>query len=259
MHDHSGRRFHLRLAAGAVFSIHTGALPHDNLIGKPEGTVVATSHGSRLLALRPTFAETVVGRKRSAQPIYPKDMGAILLGADIGPGDRVLEAGAGTGSLTILLLRSVGPAGRVVSYELREDFAAAARASLANAFGELPANLELVAGDVLGCDASAEFDRVCLDLPEPWSAVELAARVLRPGGSVFAHCPNVSQVQRFADGLRAQGGFGLMETIEVLQRGWTVRGRSVRPAHRMVAHTGFLTFARRLAGQETFESESERF
>lgn len=220
---------------------------------------MSTRLGSRLLALRPTFAEEVTERKRRAQPIYPKDLGAILIRADLHPGARVLEAGTGTGALTLAALRAVGPAGHVTSYEAREDFAKAAQEAIEQTLGGLPANLELKVGDVYAGVEEREVDRVLLDLPEPWQAVPMVAAALRPGGIVFAHCPNVSQVQRFCDALRDAGGFGLIETVELLERGWTVRGRSLRPAHRMVAHTGFLTFARRLAGPDGFETEGEGF
>ena len=258
LHDRAGRRYRLRLEPGAVYSLHSGSVRHDDLIGRPEGTIVATTLGGRLLALRPTFAEEVVGRRRRAQPIYPKDMGTILVNADIRPGDRVLEAGTGTGSLTILLARAVGPAGLVVSYEVRPEFMSAAQEAIAEALGEAT-NVRLVEADVCTARLDVDVDRVCLDLPEPWQAVAAAAAALRPGGIAFAHCPNVTQVQRYCDALREQGGFGLIETIEVLQRGWTIRGRSTRPVHRMVGHSGFLTFARRLAGGENFEAEAEGF
>lgn len=259
LHDRAGRRYRLTLASGATYSTHAGALAHDALIGRPDGTVVATSQGRRLLALRPTFAEQVVERKRRAQPIYPKDLGAIIVHADLSPGDLVVDAGTGTGALALAVWRVIGPTGKVVSYEVREDFHQAARGAVEDVLGEVPANLELKLGDV--CDQMSErsVDRVLLDLPEPWHAVGAAAGALRPGGVVFAHCPNASQVQRFCDALREAGGFGLIETVEVLERSWTVRGRSLRPAHRMVAHTGFLTFARRLPGPEIFEVEGEGF
>jgi tRNA (adenine57-N1/adenine58-N1)-methyltransferase len=259
LHDRAGRRYRLRLAGGATYSTHAGALAHDSLIGQPEGTVVATNLGRRLLVLRPTFAEQVVERRRRAQPIYPKDLAAILVHADVSPGDLVIEAGTGTAALALAAWRAVGPAGRVVSYELREDFHAAAVTAVVDVLGEVPPNLELKLGDAYEGLAEREADRVLLDLPEPWRAIPGAAAALRPGGVVFAHCPNATQVQRFCDELREVGGFGLIETVEVLERGWTVRGRSVRPSHRMVAHTGFLTFARRLAGPEVFEAESEGF
>ncbi len=259
LYDRSGRRYRAVLEAGGTLSLHSGALRHDDLIGLPEGSIVTTHQGSKLLVLRPTFAELALDRKRKAQPIYPKDLGAILVGADIHPGARVLEAGAGTGTLTAALLRAVGPAGRVVSYELREEFLEAARGTVVEHLGTEPPTLELRLGDVYEEQVEGEFDRVCLDLPEPWRALPQVAPALRPGGILFALSPNVSQVQRLADAMRELGGFGLIETVELLERAWTVRGRSLRPAHRMVAHTAFLTFARRLAGGAVFEAESEGF
>jgi tRNA (adenine57-N1/adenine58-N1)-methyltransferase catalytic subunit len=257
--DKVGRRFRVRLKAGERHSLHSGLIPHDDLIGRPEGVVVTTQMGARLLAVRPTFAEQVTGRRREAQPIYPKDLGAILIGADIHPGARVLEAGTGTGALTIAAVRAVGPRGLVISYELREEFLEAARRAVVDTLGSIPPNLELKRGDVYAGVEEREMDRVLLDLAEPWQAVPTVRDALRPGGIVFAHCPNVSQVQRFFDCLREVRGFGLMEVFEVLQRGWTVRGRSLRPSHRMVAHTGFLCFARRLAEDDVFEPEGEGF
>ena len=239
--------------------MHAGAIAHDDLIGRQEGVVVATQRGSRLLAVRPTFAEQVTGRRRQAQPIYPKDLGAILVGADIFPGARVLEAGTGTGALTIAVVRAVGPSGLVVSYELREEFLELARRAVVDTLGSVPPNLTLKQGDVYAGVEERDMDRVLLDLAEPWQAVGAVHEALRAGGIVFAHCPNVSQVQRFFDCLREVRGFGLLEAYEVLQRGWTVRGRSMRPSHRMVAHTGFLCFARRLAEDDFFEPEGEGF
>ena len=257
--DKVGRRHRVRLRAGERHSIHSGFVHHDDLIGRPEGVVVSTQMGARLLAVRPTFAEQVTGRRRQAQPIYPKDLGAILVTADVHPGAQVIEAGTGTGALTLAALRAVGPQGAVVSYEFREEFLEAARRGIVESLGALPANLTLKLGDVYQGMDERDMDRVLLDLPEPWQAAPAAKSALRPGGIGFAHCPNVSQVQRFFDCLRELRGFGMLEAFEVLQRGWTVRGRSMRPSHRMVAHTGFLCFARRLAEDELFEPEGEGF
>jgi tRNA (adenine57-N1/adenine58-N1)-methyltransferase len=257
--DKVGRRHRVRLRAGERHSLHSGAIEHDALIGRQEGTVVTTQLGARLLAVRPTFAEQVTGRQRQAQPIYPKDLGAILVAADIHPGARVLEAGTGTGALTLAVLRSVGPEGVVVSYEQREDFLQAATKAITDTLGGLPPNLVLKLGDVYLGVEERDMDRVLLDLPEPWQALPAVRSALRPGGIVFAHCPNVSQVQRFFEALREARGFGMLEAFELLQRGWTVRGRSLRPSHRMVAHTGFLCFARRIAENELFEPEGEGF
>jgi tRNA (adenine57-N1/adenine58-N1)-methyltransferase len=257
--DKVGRRHRVRLKAGERHSLHSGAIEHDDLIGRPEGIVVTTQLGARLLAVRPTFAEQVTGRERQAQPIYPKDLGAILVAADIYPGARVLEAGTGTGALTLAVLRAVGRDGVVVSYEQREEFLEAARRAISDTLGGLPPNLTLKLADIYLGVEERDMDRVLLDLPEPWQAVEAVRSALRPGGIVFAHCPNVSQVQRFFDCLREVRGFGMLEAFEVLQRGWTVRGRSLRPSHRMVAHTGFLCFARRIAEDTLFEPEGEGF
>jgi tRNA (adenine57-N1/adenine58-N1)-methyltransferase catalytic subunit len=257
--DKVGRRYRVRLKVGEQHSMHFGLIHHDELIGRPEGVVVTTQMGARLLAVRPTFGEQVTGRRRQAQPIYPKDLGAILIGADIHPGARVLEAGTGTGALTLAALRAVGPDGLVISYEVREEFLELARKGIVDTLGVLPPNLALKLGDIYLGVEETDMDRVLLDLSEPWQAVGTVRSALRPGGIVFAHCPNVSQVQRFFDCLREVRGFGLMEVFEVLQRGWTVRGRSMRPSHRMVAHTGFLCFARRLAEDDVFEPEGEGF
>jgi tRNA (adenine57-N1/adenine58-N1)-methyltransferase catalytic subunit len=257
--DKVGRRYRVRLKVGEQHSMHFGLIQHDELIGRPEGMVVTTQMGARLLAVRPTFAEQVTGRRRQAQPIYPKDLGAILIGADIHPGARVLEAGTGTGALTLAALRAVGPEGLVISYEVREEFLELARKGIVDTLGDLPPNLTLKLGDIYLGVEETDMDRVLLDLSEPWQAVGTVRSALRPGGIVFAHCPNISQVQRFFDCLREVRGFGLMEVFEVLQRGWTVRGRSLRPSHRMVAHTGFLCFARRLAEDDVFEPEGEGF
>src|SRR6266480_2496461 len=229
--DKVGRRHRVRLRVGEKHSIHTGLIQHDDLIG----------------------------RRRQTQPIYPKDLGAILIGADIFPGARVLEAGAGTGALTLAALRAVGPTGAVVSYEIREEFLEAARRAIVDTLGAIPDNLTLKLGDIYAGVDETDMDRVLLDLAEPWQAVPQVKSALRPGGILFAHCPNVSQVQRFFDCLRDLRGFGMLEAYELLQRGWTVRGRSMRPSHRMVAHTGFLCFARRLAQDDLFEPEGEGF
>lgn len=262
LHDLRGRRYRLRLAPGQVHSLHSGAIPHDALLGQEEGAVVTTNRGGRLLALRLTYAEQVTERRRRAQPIYPKDLGAILLGADLAPGQRVLETGTGTAALTMAAWRAISPGGYLTSYEARDDFSRLARQAVEDTLGGVPEGLELRVGSVPDDVSSAEVgpvDRVLLDLPEPWAAVPLVQTVLRRGGIVFAHSPNVSQVQRYADALREVRGFGLIEITELLERHWTVRGRSMRPAHRMVAHTGFLTFARRIADGEVFEAEREGF
>ena len=244
--DRKERTYLRVLRRGGRISVRGAPLPCDDLIGLPEGSTVATPHGEPLLVLRPTYAQLIPSLPRRAQPIYPKDVGPILLWGDVFPGARVVEVGTGPGALTIALLRAVGPTGQVTSYEVRADFAAAARDNVARYHGPAP-NWVLHTADAFAGVAERDVDRMVIDLAEPWHLLEAAAGALRPGGVVAAFVPTALQVKELVDGLRAHGGFGAIETLETLVRFWHVRARSVRPAHRMVAHTGFLVFARRLA------------
>ncbi|HTZ07833.1 MAG TPA: tRNA (adenine-N1)-methyltransferase [Acidimicrobiales bacterium] len=239
--DPKQRRYLVTLVAGAHFHTHSGILAHDAVLGRPEGSTVAASTGRRFLVLRPTLGDVVLKMPRGAQVIYPKDLGAILLAADIGPGMRVLEAGVGSGALSMALLRA---GAEVIGYEVRPDFAAGARANVAAWAGPDP-RYRVEERDVYAGIDEEELDRVVLDLPEPWRALGPVARALRPGGIVLAYVPSVTQVAALRAGL-GRGPFGMAETFEVLRRTWHVEERSVRPDHRMVAHTGFLTTARRL-------------
>jgi tRNA (adenine57-N1/adenine58-N1)-methyltransferase len=246
--DSKRRRYLVTLAQGGTFHSHGGTLAHDDMIGQEEGISVRTSLGMRMTVVRPTLAEYVLKMPRGAQVIYPKDLGPILILADVFPGARVLESGVGSGALTMTLLRAVGAAGRVVGYEIRDDFADRAVRNVEGFLGPgQPLDVEV--RDVYeGIDAT-DIDRVVLDLPEPWRVVKHAAAALRPGGIFVAYLPTIGQVSRLRDEL-AESAFGMAETIEVLQRSWHVEGQSVRPDHRMVAHTGFLTASRLLAADE---------
>ena len=246
--DSKGRRYLVTLADGASFQSHAGSLPHTELIGRDEGVLVRTTLGARLRAVRPTLAEYVLKMPRGAQVIYPKDLGPILILADVFPGARVLEAGVGSGALTMALLRAVGAEGSVLGYEIREDFAARARRNV-DAFLGPGIPLDIQIRDVYEGIEATDLDRVVLDLPEPWRVVKHAEATLRPGGILLSYLPTVGQVARLRDELDASA-FGMAETIEVLQRSWHVEGASVRPDHRMVAHTGFLTTARLLSPRE---------
>ena len=243
--DAKRRRHLVTLVAGGEFHTHAGVLPHDDVIGRPDGSLVHTTRNARLTAVRPTLAEYVLEMPRGAQVIYPKDLGPILVLADLFPGARVLESGVGSGALTTAVLRAIGPGGHVTGYELRDDFASRARANVEGFLGpDVPLAIEV--RDVYeGIDAS-ELDRILLDLPEPWRAVKHASEALVAGGILLAYLPTIGQVGRFREEL-AGSPFGMVETLEVLQRTWHVDGQSIRPDHRMVAHTGFLTHARLLA------------
>jgi tRNA (adenine57-N1/adenine58-N1)-methyltransferase len=242
--DSKARRYMITLAEGGSFSTHAGTIPHADLIGRDEGILLRSSHGARLRAVRPTLSDFILKMPRGAQVIYPKDIGPILVLADIFPGARLLEAGVGSGALSMALLRAVGTEGSVVGYELREDFAAKAVKNVESFLGpDQPYRVEL--RDVYEGIEEAELDRIVLDLPEPWRVVKHATVALRPGGILLSYLPTIGQVARLREELDGSP-FGLAETLEVLQRTWHVEGQSVRPDHRMVAHTGFLTVARLL-------------
>ena len=325
--DPKGRMHQIVLSAGGTFHTHRGSLSHDDLIGQPEGSVVTASSGTAYVALRPLLADFTLAMKRGATIVYPKDAAQILAYADVFPGARVLEAGAGSGALSCWLLRAIGPDGELVSFEARPDFAEIARENVRKYFGEVPAWWRLVTGELSvpadpmaktaivsgpqervvsrgddppyppgvavgdgvagpvaksaivsgpqervvsrGDDppyppgvavgdgvagpvaktviAPGSFDRVILDMLAPWENVADAARALIPGGLICCYVATTTQLSRVVEELRAHGGFFEPAAWETLSRGWHVDGLAVRPDHRMIAHTGFLVTARRLA------------
>lgn len=242
--DHKERRYLVRLTPGKRFHTHVGHVNRDDLIGQPEGSWVLTVVGHRVLALRPTLEDYVLQMPRASQPIYPKDLGALLVFADIFPGARVVEAGLGSGALTLALLRAVGPSGRVVSYEVRDDAAARAQENI-TAFLPDISNLTVRIADVYLGMEERQVDRVVLDLMEPWRAIPSALEALVPGGMFVAFLPTALQVHQLVNELRDTSYFRLVDTQEVLVRPWHVSRMSLRPDHRMVAHTGFLVRARK--------------
>jgi tRNA (adenine57-N1/adenine58-N1)-methyltransferase catalytic subunit len=268
------------LQPGGTFHTHRGALSHDDLIGAPEGSVVIAAGGTAYVALRPLLTDYTLAMKRGAAIIYPKDAAQILAYADIFPGARVLEAGAGSGALSAWMLRAIGPGGHLVSFERRPDFAAIARANVQKYFGEVPGWWTLVtadlsakaalglaravtpapapgdsgaggeAGAVAGSVAGDEpeaFDRVILDMLAPWDCVADVATALIPGGLLCCYVATTTQLSRVTEEIRAHGGFFEPAAWETLMRGWHLDGLAVRPEHRMIGHTAFLVTARRLA------------
>ena len=246
--DAKDRRYLVTLRAGGTWHSHGGALALDPLIGAPEGTSVQSASGMAFTAFRPRLADVALKMPRGAQVVYPKDAAAIVMEADVGAGSRVLEAGTGSGALTLALLRATGPTGRVVSYDLRGEFQATARANIEEVHGGVPPWLDLRVGDVRDVASGPDrFDRVILDLPEPWGVLPALDAATESGAIVCGYVPTTVQVQAFVLALAAHGWLHL-ETFEVLHRSWHVTERSVRPDHRMVAHTGFVTVGRRTAG-----------
>ena len=235
------RKYLLTLKPGAMFHTHAGIVAHDSIIGGTDGASVTGSTGRHFLVVRPTLSDVVLKMPRGAQVIYPKDLGAILLAADIGPGMRVLEAGVGSGALSMALLRAGAD---VVGYEVRPDFANGARANVAAWSGDDVAYRVEVRDVYEGID-EVDLDRIVLDLPEPWQVLAHAEKALRPGGIILAYLPTINQVATLRAAM-TRSAFGMAETSETLRRTWHVEERSVRPDHRMVGHTGFLTSARLL-------------
>ncbi|MCC5949099.1 MAG: tRNA (adenine-N1)-methyltransferase [Nitriliruptoraceae bacterium] len=244
--DRKRRRYLVELTPGEEWHSHAGLIPHEELIGVVEGTAVMTSKRMEVVVLRPTRDDLILKMKRGAQVVYRKDQAMILAEADVRPGCHVVEAGAGSGALTMALLDAVGPEGSVTSFERREDHARIAVRNVERAFGGSPAHWQLHIGDLADELAALRANRVILDLLEPWRMVEATAEALPPGGIVLAYMPSVPQVMRFTDALWDDGRFTNVRTSETLVRGWDVDGLAVRPAHRMVAHTAFLTTARRV-------------
>jgi len=248
--DAKGRRHNIRLGAGEQFFTSKGSIEHDDLIGGPEGVVVTSSKGTQYLAFRPLLSEYVVSMPRGAAVVYPKDAAQILTSADIFPGAHVVEAGAGSGSLSAYLLRAVGPNGRVSSYERRADFAEIARRNVEQLYGgEHPAWQLSVADltEALPASTDRDVDRVVLDLLAPWECVDVVADALTPGGIVCAYVATTTQLARVVETLRVHGGFTEPHAWETMVRGWHVEGLAVRPEHSMVGHTAFLVTARRMA------------
>ncbi len=245
--DPKGKLYSFTIVAGKEWHTHKGWISHDDLVGMPEGSVVSTTAGLKFTAFKPLLADYVLTMPRGATIVYPKDAAMILGLADIYPGARVLEAGVGSGALTISLLRAVGDGGSVHSVERRADFAENARSNIENYFGSAPANWRLTVGDLQEQEVSDDYDRVILDMLAPWECVDLAARALRPGGVFMAYVATTTQLSVTAEAMKADGRFTEPESSETIVRGWHHEGLAVRPQQRMIGHTGFLIQSRRMA------------
>jgi tRNA (adenine57-N1/adenine58-N1)-methyltransferase len=239
------------LTQGAVFHTHRGMIAHDDVVGLPDGSVVPSTTGDEYLALRPLLSDFVMSMPRGAAIVYPKDAAQIVAFADIFPGATVVEAGVGSGALSLWLLRAVGPEGRLASFERRQEFADVAEGNVASFFGAEPENWSVTVGDLAdelpAAMPDGTVDRVVLDMLAPWENVEVTADALKPGGLVICYVATATQLSRTAEALRASGSFTEPDASETLVRGWHVEGLAVRPDHRMIGHTGFLLTARRLA------------
>jgi tRNA (adenine57-N1/adenine58-N1)-methyltransferase len=246
-----GRLNTVTLQQGGEFHTHRGVVKHDTIIGQPDGTVVAATNGDAYLALRPLLSDFVMSMPRGAAIVYPKDAAQIGALADVFPGATVVEAGVGSGALSLWLLRAVGPEGRLLSYERREEFATVARANVAAFLGAEPTNWSVTIGDLSEMlpttTQPATVDRVVLDMLAPWECLDAASTALTPGGVLLCYVATVTQLSRVAEAIRATGNFTDPDASETIVRGWHVEGLAVRPDHRMVGHTGFLITARRLA------------
>lgn len=249
--DAKGRKFTVHLEAGKLFHTHRGAIAHDDLIGAPEGSIVAATSGTQYLALRPLLVDYVLSMPRGAQVIYPKDAAQIVVEGDVFPGARVLEAGAGSGALTCSLLRAVGESGEVVSYEIRSDHAEHAVRNVETFFGGRPDNWHLVVEDLARLPTDERFDRVVLDMLAPWEPLDVVRTVLKPGGVVTIYVATVTQLSRIVEALREQECWTEPRAWESLVREWSAVGLAVRPEHKMQGHTAFLITARRLADGTT--------
>lgn len=245
--DAKGKLQSFTLSQGGQWHTHKGWLEHDEIVGLPQGSVVETQGGLKFLAFKPLLPDYVLSMPRGATIVYPKDAALIVGFADIGPGNRVLEAGVGSGALTISLLRAVGVTGCVDSFERRSAFAEIAEKNIAQYFGERPSNWSLKLGSVQEVSRENRYDRIVLDMLAPWECVNLALEVLEPGGVLLAYVATTTQLSLMAETIKESAGFTEPESSESIVRQWHHEGLAVRPVHRIIGHTGFLIQARRLA------------
>ena len=248
----------ITLQAGEIFHTHKGLLRHDDIVGRYEGCAVLTDRGTQYVALRPLLRDFILSMSRGASIVYPKDAAHIVSLADICPGQVVVEAGVGSGALSLALLRALGNQGSLISVERRQEFADIAIANVEAFYrGKVP-GWKVEVGDFQEVAAElgeSSVDRVVLDMLAPWECVEQACRVLIPGGVLIVYVATVSQLSRTVEMVRSSCRFSEPESLEVIVRPWHVDGLAVRPEHRMIGHTGFLMSARLLLAGVTVEPQ----
>ena len=245
--DPKGKMYTFTITQGKEWHTHKGWIVHNDLIGLPEGSVVSTSAGLKFTAFKPLLGDFVLSMPRGATIVYPKDAAMIVGVADVFPGAKVIEAGVGSGALSISLLRAIGSQGELSSFERREDFAEIARENVSTYFGELPSQWKLTVGSVQESATDKKYDRVILDMLAPWECVAFASEVLRPGGVFLAYVATTTQLSATAEALKEDGRFTEPLSSETIVRDWHHEGLAVRPMQRMIGHTGFLIVSRRMA------------
>jgi tRNA (adenine57-N1/adenine58-N1)-methyltransferase len=245
--DPKGKMYTFTITAGKEWHTHKGWIVHNDLIGLPEGSVVSTSAGLKFTAFKPLLGDFVLSMPRGATIVYPKDAAMIIGVADVFPGAKVIEAGVGSGALSISLLRAIGKDGKLFSFERREDFAEIARENVKTYFGSFPSQWQLEVGSVQESSTNEKYDRVILDMLAPWECVAFAADVLRPGGVFLAYVATTTQLSATAEALKEDGRFTEPLSSETIVRDWHHEGLAVRPMQRMIGHTGFLIVSRRMA------------
>lgn len=245
--DPKGKMYTFTIIPGKEWHTHKGWIVHNDLIGLPEGSVVSTSAGLRFTAFKPLLGDFVLSMPRGATIVYPKDAAMIVGVADVFPGAKVIEAGVGSGALSISLLRAIGQDGELSSFERRENFADIARENVKTYFGEVPSQWKLTVGSVQESSTDQKYDRVILDMLAPWECVAFAADVLRPGGVFLAYVATTTQLSSTAEALKDDGRFTEPLSSETIVRDWHHEGLAVRPMQRMIGHTGFLIVSRRMA------------
>jgi tRNA (adenine57-N1/adenine58-N1)-methyltransferase len=245
--DSKGKMYTFTITQGKEWHTHKGWIVHNDLIGLPEGSVVSTSAGLKFTAFKPLLGDFVLSMPRGATIVYPKDAAMIVGVADVFPGAKVIEAGVGSGALSISLLRAIGSEGELSSFERREDFADIARENVSTYFGKLPSQWKLTVGSVQESSTDKKYDRVILDMLAPWECVAFASEVLRPGGVFLAYVATTTQLSATAEALKEDGRFTEPLSSETIVRDWHHEGLAVRPMQRMIGHTGFLIVSRRMA------------